>query len=104
MHLDEGLIMWNFCKSNRKEKGKGALCNWARTAAAQQAQSKRRPSALVHARTPGLNLTGGGQASAREGGGDGGERLTGGARLSSLTLRQRADELTHDISGHGGVR
>ena len=66
MHLDEYLILWKFCKSNKKEKGKGALCNWARTAAAQQAQSERRPSALVHARAPGLNLMGGAQASARE--------------------------------------
>ena len=40
--------------------------------------------------------------SEREGG-EGEERLTGGARLSSLTLRQRAGELTGDVSGHGGV-
>ena len=26
MHLDEYLILWNFCKFDRKEKGKGALC------------------------------------------------------------------------------
>ena len=66
MHLDEYLILWNFCKFNRKEKGKGALCNWARTAVAQEAQPERRSSALVHAHTPGLNLTGGAQASARQ--------------------------------------
>ena len=35
--------------------------------------------------------------------GDGEERLTGGARLSSLTLRQRADELTGIDVGHGEV-
>ena len=72
------------------------------SSAAQQAQSERRPSTLVHARAPDLNLTGGDQASARERG-DGGERLTGGARLSSLTLRQRAGEPTGDVSGHGEV-
>ena len=41
-------------------------------------------------------------ASEREGG-EGEERLTGRARLSSLTLRQRAGELTGDVFGHGGV-
>ena len=56
----------------------------------------------MHARAPGLNLTGGAQASARERG-DGEERLTGGARLSSLTLRQRAGELTGVDAGHGEV-
>ena len=41
-------------------------------------------------------------ASEREGG-EGEERLTGGGRLSSLTLRQRAGDLIGDVSGHGGV-
>ena len=36
-------------------------------------------------------------------GGEGEERLTGGARLSSLTLRQRAGKLTGDVFGHSGV-
>ena len=86
MHLDEYLILWNFWKSDRKRKRKGPCACWARTAAAQQAQPERRPSALVHARAPGLNLTGGAQALARERErGDGGERLTDGACLSSLT-------------------
>ena len=51
-----------------KEKGKRVCACWARTAAAQQAQPERRPSALVHARALGLNLTGGAQALARESG------------------------------------
>ena len=42
-------------------------------------------------------------ASEREGG-EGEERLTGGARLSFLTLRQRAGELTDDVAGHGEAR
>ena len=49
-----------------KEKGKRLCVCWARTATAQQAQPKLRPSALVHAHAPGLNLTGGAQASARQ--------------------------------------
>ena len=68
-----------------KKKEKEHCACWARTAAAQQAQPERRPSALVHARArfkpegwgPGINE--------RERG-DREERLTGGARLSSLTL------------------
>ena len=44
-----------------------------------------------------------GPASVRGERSEGEGRLTGGARLSSLTLRQRAGELTGDVPGHGGA-
>ena len=44
-----------------------------------------------------------GPTSVREERGEGEGRLTGGARLSSLTLRQRAGELIGNVSGHGGA-
>ena len=98
--MDEYLIMWNYLKTNRKEKGKGLLCNWARTATVQQAQRGNQPSARAPARAPGFKSDGRGSASVRGERGEGEGRLTGGVRLSSLTLRQRAGELTDDDSGH----
>jgi len=66
IYLDIYFILWNSWKSDRKRKRKGLCACWARTGAAQQAQPERRPSALVHARAPGLNLTGGAQTSSGE--------------------------------------
>ena len=54
--------------------------------AAQQAQPERRPYALVHARAR-FKPDGRGPGISKRERGDGGERLTGGACLSSLTLR-----------------
>ena len=62
--------------------------------AAQRAGARARARFKPDGRGPGV--------SERERG-DGGERLTGGARLSSLTLRQRAGELTGVDAGHGEV-
>ena len=67
IYLDIYFILWNFWKRDRKrKKGKEHCACWARTATAQEAQPERRPSALVHARAPGFNLTGRAQALVRE--------------------------------------
>ena len=98
--MDYYLIMWNYLKINRKEKGKGLLFNWDRTATVQQAQRGNSPAhGRLRVRQV-SNLTGGAQASASGERDEGEERLIGGARLSSLTLQQRAGELIGGDSGH----
>ena len=51
-------------------------------------------------RAPGLNLTGGAHWPVGDRGGERDGRLTGRARLSSLTLVQMAGELTGGDAGH----
>ena len=53
MHLDEYLILWNFCKSNRKEKGEGAVCllgQNSRSVAGPAREAAQRTGARVRAR------------------------------------------------------
>ena len=104
MHLDYYLVQRNFSKSDRKRKGKRALCLLGQNSrsaagpareAAQCTGARARTRFKPERRGPGV--------SEREQG-DGEERLTGGARLSSLTLRQRAGGLTGDDAGHGETR
>ena len=123
VYLDKYFIVWNFCKLDRKEKGKGALCLLGQNSrsaagpareAAQRAGARTRARFKPHGRGPGV--------SERERN-DGGERLTGRARLSSLTpspdgwqahrrrcrarrgrARARMDSVSCRHSGGGGGR
>ena len=101
--MDKYFILWDFWKGDRKTKRKKALrllgqnsCSAAGPAreAAQCTGVRARARFKPDGRGPGV--------SERERG-DGEERLTGGARLSSLTLRQRVGELTSVDAGHGEV-
>ena len=86
-----------------KEKGEGALClqgQNSRSAVGPAREAAQHTGARARAR---FKPDGRGLGVSERERGDGGERLTGGACLSSLTLRQRADELTDDVSGHGRV-
>ena len=87
MHLDYYLIVWIFWKSYRKRKGKRALCllgQNSRSAAGPAREAAQRTGARACAR---FKPDGRGPGVSERERGDGEERLTGGARLSSLTPR-----------------
>ena len=103
IYLDNYFILWIFLETRQKRKGKRALCllgQNSRSAAGPAREAAQRTGARARAR---FKPDGRGPGVSERERGDGEERLTGGARLSSLTLRQRAGELTGDVSGHGGV-
>ena len=86
-----------------KKKMEGALCllgQNSRRAAGPAREAAQRTGARVRAR---FKPDGRGPGVSKRERGDGGERLTSGARLSSLTLRQRADKLTSVDVGHDEV-
>ena len=83
--MDKYFILWDFWKGDRKRKRKKALCllgQNSRSAAGPAREAAQRTGARARAR---FKPDGRGPGVSEREGGDGGERLTGGARLSSLT-------------------
>ena len=95
--------IWEILQVLQKRKRRRALCllgQNSRSAAGPAREAAQRTGARARARfTP----DGRGPGIIERERGDGEERLTGGARLSSLTPRQRVGELTGVDAGHGGV-
>ena len=78
--------MWNFYKFDRKEIGEGALCLLGqnnRSVVGPAREAAQRTGACARAR---FRPDGRGPGVSERERGDGEKRLTGGARLSSLTL------------------
>ena len=83
--MDKHFILWNIWKSDRKRKRKKALCPLGQNslrAAGPAREAAQRAGARARAR---FKPDGRGPSVSEREGGDGGERLTGRARLSSLT-------------------
>ena len=100
--MDKYFILWNFWKGDRKRK-KRALCLLGQnrcSAAGPAREAAQRTGARAHAR---FIPAGRGPGISEIERGDGEERLTGGARLSSLTLRQRADGSPASMQRNGEV-
>ena len=95
--------IWEILQVLQKRKRRRALCllgQNSRSAAGPAREAAQRPGAPARAR---FKPDGRGPGIIERERGDGEERLTGGARPSSLTPRQRVGELTSVDARHGEV-